>query len=63
MELATPEQVKELRGLLETVRLPDGMTDKWLAKAGVDQWEDMSGDAIQKCIDYVKSRLPGIAAA
>jgi hypothetical protein len=61
--LATPEQVGEIKALLSVVRLPEGTTDKWFAKAGVDTWEDMPADLLQKCIDYVKNRLPQIAAA
>jgi hypothetical protein len=61
--LATPEQVAEIKALLSVVRLPEGTTDKWFAKAGVDTWEDMPADALQKCIEYVRNRLPQIAAA
>jgi hypothetical protein len=61
--LATPEQVGEIKALLSVVRLPDGTTDKWFAKAGVETWEDMPADLLAKCIDYVKNRLPQIAAA
>ena len=61
--LATSEQVGEIRALLSVVRLPDGTTDKWFAKAGVETWEDMPADLLAKCIDYVKNRLPQIAAA
>jgi hypothetical protein len=63
VKLAAPEQVRELKDLLAIVRLPEGTTDKWLAKAGVDVWEDMSADTIAKCIDYVKNKLPGNVAA
>jgi hypothetical protein len=59
--LATPAQVRELKNLLEVVRLAEGTTDKWLSKAGVDDFEDMSGDAIEKCITFVKERLPAVA--
>jgi len=61
--LATPEQVAQIKELLAVVRLPDGTTDKWLAKAGVDVWEDIPGDVIVKCIEYVKNRLPAVSAA
>jgi len=61
--LATPDQVKELKELLHVVRLPDGLVDKWLAKAQVDTFEDMPADMINKCIEYVKNRLPGNIAA
>lgn len=63
VQLATPEQVREIKDLLSVVRLPEGTTDKWFAKAGVDTWEDMPGDVIAKCIEYVKGRLPSMAAA
>jgi hypothetical protein len=61
--LASPDQVTEIQALLNIVRLPDGTTEKWLSKAGVDQWEDMPGDVIAKCIDAVKKKLPASAAA
>jgi hypothetical protein len=61
--LATPDQVRELKGLLEAVRLPEGTAEKWLAKAGVEEWEDMPGDVIGKCIKFVKDRLPPVATA
>jgi phage nucleotide-binding protein len=63
IQLATPEQVGEISTLLSIVRLPDGTVEKWFAKAGVDAWEDMPIDVVQKCIDYVKGRLPSAAAA
>ncbi|MGE5608574.1 MAG: AAA family ATPase [Bacillota bacterium] len=58
VQLATPEQVRDMKELLNVVRLPEGTTDKWFAKAGVDVWEDMPTDVIAKCIEYVKNRLP-----
>jgi hypothetical protein len=58
VQLATPEQVREINELLNIVRLPEGTTDKWFAKAGVDVWEDMPADTLAKCIEYVKNRLP-----
>src|SRR5690349_7627471 len=52
VKLATEAQLRELKDLLSVVRLPEGTTDKWLSKAGVDTWEDMPADVIAKCIDY-----------
>ena len=61
--LASADQVAQIKELLAVVRLPEGTTDKWFAKAGVDVWEDMPADAIGKCIEYVKNRLPAVSAA
>ncbi len=61
--LATPEQVREVKELLNIVRLPEGLVDKWFNKAQVDTWEDMPAETINKCIQYVKDRLPGNMAA
>ncbi|HYF35138.1 MAG TPA: AAA family ATPase [Prosthecobacter sp.] len=61
--LATPEQVKEIRGLLEVVKLPDGLVEKWLDKAKVDTFEDMPSDTLAKCIAFVREKLPTAASA
>ncbi len=63
VKLANPHQVKEIKELLSVVRLPEGMVEKWFAKAGVDEWDDMPADVLAKCIDYVKNRLPQSSAA
>jgi hypothetical protein len=63
VQLATPEQVREMKELLNIVRLPEGTTDIWFAKAGVDVWEDMPADTLAKCIDFVKNRLPSALTA
>ncbi|MGB4031208.1 MAG: ERF family protein [Tenuifilaceae bacterium] len=62
-KLASASQVKELKELLEVVRLEDGLTEKWLTKAGVEDWADMPTETIQACIEYVKKRLPKAGAA
>ena len=56
--LASDEQVAEIKRLVDIVRLPDGTIEKWFTKAGVDCYEDMNSSAIQKCIEYVKDKLP-----
>lgn len=57
--LATPEQVAEVNRLLALVKLPEGMTDKWLSKAGVDTFEEMDTETIAKCIEFLKSKITG----
>ncbi len=63
IRLATPDQVGEIHSLLSIVRLPDNTVEKWFAKAGVDTWEDMPFETLQKCIDFVKNRFPHATAA
>jgi hypothetical protein len=63
VSMASADQVRQIKELLNVVRLPDGLVDKWFTKAQVDTWEDMPADTLAKCIDYVKGRLPSDAAA
>jgi hypothetical protein len=63
LPLATLDQIQEVKSLLNIVRLPEGTIDKWFAKAGVDLWEDMPAETIDKCITYVKGRLPSLVPA
>lgn len=63
LALATTEQVAELKRLIETVKLPDDTTEKWLEKAGVEDFADMPADTIAKCIAWVKTRLEGLTVA
>ena len=63
VSLATPDQIREIKDLLALVRLPEGTTEKWFNKAGVDNWEDMPAEVIAKCIEFVRNRLPSAAAA
>lgn len=56
--LADPSRIREIKELVSMVRLPDGIVDKWFAKAGVDAWDDMPPDTLDRCIEYIRCRLP-----
>lgn len=56
--LASAEQIKTINDLLAVVKLPDGETDKWLTKAGVESFEDMPADKLDKCIMALNAKLP-----
>lgn len=58
-ELATSEQVKEILRLIDLIKIPEETWQKWLDKATSDKWEEMPKDAIQKCIDHLKSKISG----
>jgi hypothetical protein len=58
-ELATPDQIKEIKRLVELLKVSEETTQKWLDKANSDTWSDMQKDSIQKCIDFMKSKIQG----
>jgi len=55
--LATAEEIAEITQLLEIVKLPEGQTDKWLAKANAESWAEMSQQNIHACIGYLKKMM------
>lgn len=55
--LATDEQVKELKRLMDTVKLPDDWQAKCLKKADVDCFEDMDSDKMQALITFLKNKM------
>lgn len=61
-ELATQEQVKELTRLIELLKTPEDVYSKWKSKASAEEWSEMPKDAIEKCIQYLKSTIQGEAA-
>ena len=58
-ELATPDQVKEIVRLIDLLKVPEEMYQKWLDKANSESWNDMQMDSIQKCIDHLQSKIKG----
>ncbi len=57
VEVASAEQVKELERLLSVVKLPEGTTEKWLAKAKAETWSELTADQIVKCIEFTKGLI------
>jgi hypothetical protein len=57
--LATPEQVSELKALMDTIKTPEGWEDKALAKEGVTSWDEMASERIQAAIDVLKTKQGG----
>jgi hypothetical protein len=58
-EVADIHQVNDLLRLIDLLKVPSEIYQKWLDKSGSDTWEDMPRDAIQKCIDHLKSKIQG----
>jgi hypothetical protein len=57
--IATPEQVAEMKALMDTVKMPEGWEDKALAKEGVTAWDEMASERIQAAIVAVKKYAAG----
>lgn len=55
--MATPEQVAEIKRLVQLVRLDDEIVEKWLKKAEADDFDEMSSEQINKCISFIKAKL------
>lgn len=60
VEMATPEQVAEIKRLIELVKIDEATIQAWMNKADVESWEEMTGKTIAKCIDFVKKKLEPI---
>lgn len=59
-ELASDAQVKELMRLIDLIKVPEEISQKWLDKSSSEKWEEMPKDAIQKCIDHLNSKIQGV---
>jgi len=55
--LASAEQIAEVKRLLETVKLPDGTVEKWMAAADAASWEEFETDKINKCISALRAKI------
>jgi hypothetical protein len=58
-KLASADQVKELKRLIELLKVPEDITNKWLDKTNAETFEEMNADSIQKCIDSLNSKIKG----
>ncbi len=58
-EISTKEQVTEINRLIDLIKVPSDIYQKWLDKGSSERWEEMPRDAIQKCIDHLQSKIKG----
>jgi GTPase SAR1 family protein len=58
--MATKEQVNRVKRLVEVVKVDDEVVTKWFTKADIDTWEEMNGETIQKCIDFLEKKVAGL---
>lgn len=57
--LASEDQIKEMKRLVNLLKIPEDMQEKIKDKANAESWEDMNTSAIQKAIDYFKKQITG----
>ncbi len=55
--MATPERVADLERKVKALNIPSDETEKWLTKAGVETFAEMTADVIEKCISYCNKKL------
>lgn len=60
-QLATAEQVKEIHRLIELLKTPEEVIEKWKKKAEASTFDEMDTVSIQKCIDYLNKQIQGAA--
>ncbi len=60
-DLATKEQVAEVKRLIHLLAIPEDFYQKWLDKAKAFTFDEMPQDTIQKCIDYLMKQINGEA--
>lgn len=54
--LATPEQVQEIRDLLDMLRISESDVEKWLTRANADSWEELTTEQAQGTIDWLTKK-------
>jgi hypothetical protein len=57
--LATPEQVIELKRLIELLKVSEDDVQKWKDKAGAETFDEMQSEKIDKCINFLNSKIIG----
>lgn len=59
--LASPEDVAELTRLVELLKTPSDIVEKWLDKAMAETFAEMPADKIQACISHLKKQVSAAA--
>jgi hypothetical protein len=58
-QLANPEQLNEISRLIQLLNIANDVVDKWLMKDSAETLAEMRTDSIQKCIDYLLTKIKG----
>ena len=58
VKLATPEDVARVKALLEVVRVSPEDVERWMAKANVETWDEMTAEQIGKVAGFLAAKIP-----
>lgn len=57
--LALEEQITEINRMVDLLKVPQELIEKWLKKADSASFEEMTSEQIQKCINHLKKQMEG----
>jgi AAA domain-containing protein len=57
--LASEDSIKALIHLINLLKVPEEIYQKWLDKASAQSFDEMSQDSIEKCISFLNSKIKG----
>lgn len=57
--LALEEQIIEINRIVDLLKVPQELIEKWLKKADSTCFEEMTSEQIQKCINHLKKQMEG----
>ncbi len=60
--MATKEQVSRINVLINHINVEDEVVNKWFNKAGVDKFDEMTSEQIEKCLKYLDKKVKEVNA-
>lgn len=60
LELATKEHIEKIKNLIDNLNISDVTVNKWLTKADVDNFEQMTKETIESLIEAQTKKLKGV---
>jgi len=58
--MASVEQVATIKKLIDVVKIDDAAITKWFNKAKVEDFSEMTGEQITKCVEFVQKKLDSL---
>lgn len=59
--MASDDQIQRVKELVDVVKVSEEEINKWMTKADVSDWEEMTSDQIQKCIVFLEKKIAGLS--